>query len=723
MSFILLGLILILISWAVRPEDHYSRTFQAQELILNGGSTEVSEQDSYVGMVTSGPMISLPAGTYDITLRYEASEEGNFMQLWDAEQFGTMQIDGALPKEQSDHTVRVRYPAPVSDLEICTFYGGSGTFQIKSVTINCVEGQANTRDAVILPILVYITAILSYVLCRKLCVEDRKFILILGGVVLLASLPCYMNYLVAGHDMPFETARITGIASGLQSGQFPVRIHADTFSGHGYAVSVFYPELFLYIPALLYLSGVSLAGSVHVYLVFINALSAGIMYFSASRIFRSKEVGLYSAIIYTMAIYRLVLTYLMNGYGSAMAMVFIPLVIYGMYEILQADWKKYGYLVMGITGVLQSHILSFAIVIFFLVLVFIVSLFINRNWKRYFSLAKATGLTVLINLWFLVPFLQYYFSDLDKAALAGAPASRALSVSNLFSVWAHLGFGIQYVNTPATGVPVALDLVILIGIILFLADLVREAKQDGSEKDFGTHRAFVLLAVGLLAIYMTTKYFPWLRIQNHNGLSGVVAFLQHPQRLLCVGVPCLTMVAGYGYDRLHIQKQNMTVILLGLCILPSMMFLQEYSTQDIKCAKGEILSTNVGTAEYLYPDTNTEGLITGQYEINGGDIYINEFEKHGTHLSFYCEADEDGNVTLPLFYYEGYQAKWNGQSYKLYRGDNNRIAISVAQGQKGVVTVMYKEPMIWRVADIISVGSILCIMVLYAIRKKRMIKI
>ena len=210
---------------------------------------------------------------------------------------------------------------------------------------------------------------------------------------------------------------------------------------------------------------------------------------------------------------------------------------------------------------------------------------------------------------------------------------------------------------------------------------------------------------------MTTKYFPWSRIQENETLAKAAAFLQHPQRILCVAVPCLAMAAAYGYERLNVRTQSMVLILLILSVLPGMLFLQEYSSQDICCYQGEIMSTNAETKEYLYPDTDVTGVVSDQYLVSDESIVIEEFQKDGTNLSFRYSAGQDGTLTLPLFYYEGYRVECEGDQVTLFRGDNNRIGITVYQGNEGNVRVFYKEPALWRVADVISVltvnGSIL----------------
>ena len=102
-----------------------------------------------------------------------------------------------------------------------------------------------------------------------MCIRDR-----------LSSYPLFTDYLTQGHDMNFQLYRIEGIKDGLLSGQFPVRIHPTHANGYGYATPVLYPELFLYIPAVFRLMGMSVVGSFQLFLLLINTATAFIMYLS-----------------------------------------------------------------------------------------------------------------------------------------------------------------------------------------------------------------------------------------------------------------------------------------------------------------------------------------------------------------------------------------------------------------------------------------------------------
>ena len=82
---------------------------------------------------------------------------------------------------------------------------------------------------------------------------------ILVCAALIVSLPAWIpGYMVTGHDMMFHLVRLQGIAEGLEFGTFPVRMNSAWFGGYGMPTGIFYPNLFLYPAALLYLAGTSL---------------------------------------------------------------------------------------------------------------------------------------------------------------------------------------------------------------------------------------------------------------------------------------------------------------------------------------------------------------------------------------------------------------------------------------------------------------------------------
>jgi len=135
--------------------------------------------------------------------------------------------------------------------------------------------------------------------------QRRRDALCVVMIALFASMPLLFKGVYEGHDLFFHLNRIEGIAAGLREGQFPVRIHSSTLLGYGYAAPQFYPEFFLYIPALLRNLGVSLAACVRVFELLINLAAASVCYMSAKAIFDSRRIALGASALYTLCSYRI----------------------------------------------------------------------------------------------------------------------------------------------------------------------------------------------------------------------------------------------------------------------------------------------------------------------------------------------------------------------------------------------------------------------------------
>ena len=82
-------------------------------------------------------------------------------------------------------------------------------------------------------------------------IREHYFLLIIGILtVLYMASPLGNTRLHSGHDFSYHLLRIENIKDGLLNGQLPVRIGPLFLNHRGYASSLFYPELFLYFPAM-----------------------------------------------------------------------------------------------------------------------------------------------------------------------------------------------------------------------------------------------------------------------------------------------------------------------------------------------------------------------------------------------------------------------------------------------------------------------------------------
>ena len=82
--------------------------------------------------------------------------------------------------------------------------------------------------------------------------EKIYWLLLLLVCTLIISQPCFGMQFASGDDTIFHMNRIEGIKEGLLAGQFPVRIHGYQLNGYGFASGIFYPDIFLYFPAIVF---------------------------------------------------------------------------------------------------------------------------------------------------------------------------------------------------------------------------------------------------------------------------------------------------------------------------------------------------------------------------------------------------------------------------------------------------------------------------------------
>ena len=131
----------------------------------------------------------------------------------------------------------------------------------------------------------------------------------------------------AAQDTFFHTQRIWSIKNALEAGQFPVRVYSEIYNGYGYGAPLLYPELFLYIPAILCMIGVPLSVSYNFFLIMVNAATIIIAFYSYKQITKSAFVGVMAALMYTLSTYRMLDLYTRGSMGEFLALIFCPLVL------------------------------------------------------------------------------------------------------------------------------------------------------------------------------------------------------------------------------------------------------------------------------------------------------------------------------------------------------------------------------------------------------------
>ena len=122
-------------------------------------------------------------------------------------------------------------------------------------------------------------------------------------------------------------------------------------------------------------------------------------------------------------------------------------------------------------------------------------------------------------------------------------------------------------------------------------------------------------------------------------------------------------------------------------------------------------------AEYL-PYGTQESLLTYHAPYAGEGVTIKDYEKKYLDISFAAQnvAAEESYADVALLNYKGYQATvvQSGERLPITPGDNNCVRVLLPAGFEGKVSICFVEPWYWRVAEVVSMFSILAGLFLYS---------
>lgn len=675
---------------------------------------ETSDRINYLR--TQG--VTLDRGIYDITVEYRADNGGM------AEAFGQT-INGlsmwqntvSLSPARSETSFQVWVNDTTNDFGVLVkSYGGE--FSVDHIRIKTAW---NSR--------------LYYIICFliKICVLDlllfgimfrdrlRKYsVSICGilGITFICSLGLFTRYLLGGHDILFHMNRIEGLKDGLLSGAFPVRIQPTWNNGWGYAVSVMYGDLTLLLPAFMRICGFTVQTTWKTFIVAVNFATAILSFYSFREICRDKYKALFAALIYCTGIYRMACIYVRAAAGEFTVMMFLPLVVLGFWYAFEEDTGKEEYgkklipPVMGFTGMIQTHVLTCEMSALFILALCIIMIKKVLRKRTFLYLLKIVIATVLVNLWFLVPFLVFLREDLVISQMSEMRDDFriwGLSVTELFATSASHAYGFTFGENSS----LANKCTFTVGLALWgsaaMAFLLLWNKKVEKPK-----AAVISLAFGITSACLTTNLFPYHLIKKYVPfLAAVLSKIQFSYRFLGLAGLFFTLAVLLVLMRIRRDKVIKRYLPVFLILLSALAIWQgmDYQYQIIyggacetKYSPAAIDTTYVSTGEYLYRDssvdvTNTDIKVTG----SGAEVLASE--KRYLNTSVTCSAGQkDAFIEIPVFYYPGYVAvDTKGEEYRVSRSmNNNRIRVDIPEGFAGTVNIFYREPVYFRICEIIS---------------------
>lgn len=554
----------------------------------------------------------------------------------------------------------------------------------------------------------------------KLKVNPSKlFIFIfLSAVFLISIFPIVEDGLIYQfdyQDLDYHLLRIEGLKNELLKGNFPPYIHSTFLGGYGYGTGFFYPEVFLYIPALLRAAGLSISISYKVFIFFITFLNLISSYFSIKYITKSRYVSLCFTTLFLLCQYRLSNVFVRAAVGEYCAFIFLPIVVAGIYDFLNNNFEKAWILGLGFLGLFLTHTITFAVAFVFALIVLIFNWkYVLKNKALILKLLKCAGVVILLTSFYWGPMLEQCFSG--KFAFhepwVNTTGILPLSVNKLFD-------GNYYAS-------IGLPLLLLPIIRIFIIKRSKNKLTDKKSKLLKLSDKFLI--IGLILLFMTTDLFPWDLLND-----TLFKYIQFPWRLLSFASLFLAAsVSIYFYLLLKGKQRSVALIAVFLItafcamnFLNPMLSSKKYT--DFDNADKDYFNKPentfaIGGYEWLPLGTDMNKLTNPNNALTEtvGKIQV---RKNGTTVVFKT-AGNSAFYDIPLLYYKGYSAELtdeNGNTYNLKvekSPNNNVVRVLNTDKIKGEVIIKYTGTIFQKLSLCVSVLSLLTLL-LVIIRKKK----
>lgn len=687
-------------------------------------------------------------GSYRVRLHYTAQvnyEEGasfnngnGYLYLESVENGAFFHFDKVFLRNSLDEveqTVQITAPWYLNDLSLrVTFYG------LGSMTIESIEVTEITAYRYLCLLGSVLLSVLLNVIVYRLFI-DRNFrrekeLGVLALICAAAVLPFAADWVYFGHDTGFHSYRILLLANELQNGNYFPAIYSAALNGYGYAAPLFYGQIFLYVPAILYNCGFSLTFVYNFYICMMSVATCLIMYYCANRIFKKSGTALLASALYTLSAVRLTNIMTRAAFGEFTAQAFLPLIILGFYQIYTAPKgdkitiRRYWPVVAGLTGVLQSHILTSYMSV--LLIAFFCILFFRKTVEktRFLALCRAAGLTVLVNLAFLVPTVTSMGMDLYVDHAVNYIQTGGTYLVQLFNSIVNNYQVINAADTASNEFSLSIGFSVTLGLILYLVYLYR-IRRNGCEDPDRKYFSSVCFGFCLLTLFLSTVYMFYDALDFlPDWVYSVLTVYQFPWRWLSFatvfGVFCTAAVADSVELRSLFGGLSVSALLCAVLLVNTgQIWSDQLTTSGLENLSNHLyyFNSQIGdTGEYLLYPTDSSALAYRELFYDESALSVSDYRYEENSFRLYVEnlTQETVTVDIPVFHYDNYIAYDTDtkEGITIATGENNRIQLEIPAGYIGTVEVKYQLPLLWKLAIAVSAVTDL-VLIWYCVPKKR----
>lgn len=535
------------------------------------------------------------------------------------------------------------------------------------------------------------------------------------GIVLLSVLPMIHMFTTSAlphtSDGAMHLARIASYYKEVLQGQFPVRWAGSLNYGFGTPIFNFFHPLPYMITTLMVALGSTLTGALKLSFL-LSFLASGIgMYLFSHALWKNIRTAVFITILYQFAPFRLVDIFVRGSLGGIYAYTLLPFVLYGVVRFIETKQYRFIWIIsFCAAGLALSHnIIGFV----FFGIAFLFTLFYPAPVRlKILSLLSLMG-GVGIASFFVIPAI------LDHNYTYGYLLTKNLFYDHFAQL---LNFFLpNFTNAPQLRIH---EVSVQIGIAHLFA-LAASAYIIVNRKVYGTKD--IIIASFCVIVFLITLFFMQPISKPLWENISILRQFQYPWRLLSV----ITFVSALaGFSILKIIKSRLIIVCVAVFTVCSTMYYwippQGYQTINESDYWNYPLTTNYyGEVDTVWSEGPAKNYPKEKIELIAGAATVKEIKRTSTTHEYSVEASTPITLLDNTEYFPGWNAIVNNQKTIIQFQDPNHrglITFDVPPGTSNV-TVEWRENKTRLLADYISIFSIIFILAVPYIGRKKLLKL
>lgn len=544
----------------------------------------------------------------------------------------------------------------------------------------------------------------------KKYIEDRKNILFVFGIILFVlCMPLMQDRISIADDYLFHFSRIQSITDSLKNGIFPVKVHTNMANSCGYGTGLFYPNLFLYVPAIINLFISNIALSYKIFTVIMLIAMIFLSYISIKAVTKDSKTALLGTILIMFSKGLMHNLYDRTALGELLGFIFITPIICGLYNYVHDDFDKPYLLAIGFLGVANSHLITTLICIIFAILYFLINIKSSiKNPKKFLKLLLTAIIVTLISTSFWLPMLEQFGVQKFK----------------LSEPWTSIKDEEFYpIDLFGTG-KYSIGLLITICAPMLIYGLL-DKKVDRKVK------SLIFLSIFFMFLMLCGPF--WTLTNNFSNI------IQFKWRLIGI----ITIVSSMSIVILlkHYSKELNTkfeyIIIAIMCIAMALTITNMNNVlKNHNAYTGEYIETVIysipesigGGQEYLPVELDYDKLQLNSYIAFLDNNQKIPVSKEGIRTTAYIEQGYKATfIEVPCIYYLGYVSNITSPEgivtpLATQKSENGLVKVIIPDNLYGTVNVWYDGTKIQEISYFISLATIIAICVVFGIYKYKKCK-